>query len=367
VSGAMNRTELHKLISLTFDERPSVRKETAKRLAEIDDPAAIFALIELSYDKDAEVKNLAQEILQKKKSTEQEVLSFAEIFGPKEKKESEEQSITDIEERKERVLSPITRLFEKKLGKDKANVIKSKMMPTIEKIYMKNREMADSDNGKRAIQEILTSYLEAMEDIGGSDEVIGVKEGQQPTEQIENKVSKKDVVELVEKEQVLEEKEGEEEFCYSTSLTPFRKIYDIMELSLGDEKIMKREMNRMLAEFKKDLKLAFDIAKKKFKEVNVTSLAKIKNGMRNINTGVVRIRNIEKVEYEQKNKKVTLMKITVYDEQGESIDLYIEPERAELLKPGMVIRIVKAYAKNFAGSNRPALWISSKGNIYIVI
>jgi len=38
------------------------------------------------------------------------------------------------------VLRPISRIFEKRLGKEKAEAVKKKMMPTIEKIYLKSRQ-----------------------------------------------------------------------------------------------------------------------------------------------------------------------------------------------------------------------------------
>ena len=80
----------------------------------MDDPAALFALMELSYDKDISVKQVAQTLLDKRKSNEQEVMSFAEIFSS----ENHEQDIStpttlDQENKRNRVLAPITKLFEK--------------------------------------------------------------------------------------------------------------------------------------------------------------------------------------------------------------------------------------------------------------
>jgi len=42
--------DINKLVSLTFDENPEVRKKAAKSLGNLDDPAAVFALVELSYE-----------------------------------------------------------------------------------------------------------------------------------------------------------------------------------------------------------------------------------------------------------------------------------------------------------------------------
>ena len=54
---------INKLVSLTFDERPEVRKQAAKSLGEINDPGAVFALVQLSFDKDPSVREIAQQYL----------------------------------------------------------------------------------------------------------------------------------------------------------------------------------------------------------------------------------------------------------------------------------------------------------------
>lgn len=380
----MDRAELHRLVSLTFDERPSVRKEAAQMLANIDDPAAIFALIELSYDRDIEVKTRAQDLLQKKKSAEQDILSFAEIFSPKEKQQVAQERLLNIEQRRERVLSPITKLFEKRFGKGRADILKSRMMPTIEKIYLQNKEPPkDEESGKTAMQEILTSYLEAMEDVSGSEEVGQIEqiikphiEGQKIKETKHHHRAKEIEDELTEhqKQLILEDDEqiitveddGKDALNYGESPTAFRKAYDLMALSAGDERIMKKEMNRLFTEFKKDLKLAFTLARNKFKEVNVTSVGKIKDGMRNINTESLRIKSVENVEYGQK-KKTHITKVIVYDEQGTSISLYLEPGRAALLRVGVIIKVVRGHAKRLPGLNEFGLVMGPKSNVYIVL
>lgn len=384
----MNSIELHRIVSLTFDERPLVRKEAAKLLANVDDPAAIFALIELSYDKDLNVKDLAQQALHKRKTSEAEVMSFAEIFGPKEKQHVD-MTLT-AEASRDRVLSPITRLFEKKLGKERADVIKSRMMPTIEKIYMKGREGHRSEgDGKQAIQEILTSYLEAMEDVGSPREVEELgPEAAEPEEECESAESKSRLS-IAEERIPKPRRETHSEFAQSTALekeqmtlhddehelvpddilqsTGFKRAYDVLALTGGDDKAMKREIQRMITEYKREVTAAYQLAKKRLKEINISSLAKLKPGMRNINTDLLRIRSVEHIEMGLKKKKTMVTRITLYDENSNSAQFYLEPSRAEALKTGMTIKILKAHAKRFAGTTELGLELSQKGNIYIVI
>jgi hypothetical protein len=140
---------LNKLVSLTFDESPRVRRDAARSLGELDDPAALFALVELSYDKDPGVKKIAQDILDLKKHSEKEVMSFAEIFSSE--KKSEPGTAAQDRDRKDKVLAPITMLFERKLGKEKADRVRERMMPAIEKIYQKS--VSGSGSGDRVATE----------------------------------------------------------------------------------------------------------------------------------------------------------------------------------------------------------------------
>ena len=52
--------DLDKIVAQAFDSDPQVRLKVANSLSKIDDPRAIFALMELSSDKDEAVKEVAQ-------------------------------------------------------------------------------------------------------------------------------------------------------------------------------------------------------------------------------------------------------------------------------------------------------------------
>ena len=387
---------INRLVSLTFDENPEIRKQAAKSLGERDDPAAVFALVELSFDKDSSVRQIAQEYLDKRKHAEPELMSFANIFSSGTKKEDAKGNEPIPTDAKEKMLRPITQIFEKRLGKEKAEAVKSKMMPTIEKIYLKTvhnqgSKKKNDEHGRKAMQEFLTSYLEVMSDIdqiGGEasappEAVEPIPPSAEPSFQPEE--TKEDLsseleevgkqtrldnvsseIATIETQEIAELKEEEE--IEKLPETFFKKAYEMMMLSGGDEGIMRREMNRMLTDVKREIFLAFKLAKKKFKEVRITNITKIKDGMRNINTEVLIVKSIDSLQYHKTKKQpATLTRVLVNDETGNEGILYLFDGRGVDLKQFMRIKVVRGVAKTFDFSGETALVLGKKGHVYIVL
>ncbi len=380
----MAQENIHKLVSLTFDEDPKVRMAAASKLAGIDDPAALFALMELSYDKDANVKMFAYSVLDKKKSNEKEVMNLTELFSSKPEEAQDAGENETVEQKKQKILSPITQLFEKRLGKQKADQVKSKMMPTIEKVYMKSKTRGSGgENGKQAIQEFLTSYLEAISDIEsiaphdtpgeiGHVETVNSGEVLKATDELEV-VSKQgaDLTlvnrELVEIENQERKETKEDEALESLPETVFKRAYETMLASGGDERVMQRELKRMARELEYDVKLAYNLAKKRFRETKITHITKIKNGTRNVNTDLLTVKSIENKEYKKGREEKTYTRVLVEDEKENEGVAYLFDSRGSWLKPGMKIKIVKGYVKIFDFSKETAIAITKKGNVYIVL
>jgi hypothetical protein len=363
-------------------------------LGEINDPAAVFALVELSYDKDPSVRVIAQQYLEKKKQTEPELMSFAKIFssGDEDQAPQIEEPPTDA---KEKMLRPITQIFEKRLGKEKAEVARSKMMPTIEKIYMRTHQPHGSkkkieESGRKVMQEFLTSYLEVMSDLDqiGNGPTPAVDHRQhlpelqtsvdEPHAEIEDESSGElrsadekfnldgvsAEIAMLESSEIAELKEREE--IEHLPDTFFKKAYETMMLSGGDERLMKSEMEHMINEARREITQAFKMAKAKFKEMKITNITKIKNNMRNINTDVLVVKTAAQVEY-QKTKKIksVLTRVLVNDEAGNEGVIYLSDGRGSELRPGMRIKVVSGVAKVINGET--SITMAKKGNIYIVL
>ena len=390
---------INKLVSLTFDENPEVRKRAAKSLGELADPAASFALVELSFDKDQSVRSTAQQYLDKRKHAEPELMSFANIFSSGKGKEGPgDGQMPPPSDAREKVLRPITQIFEKGLGKERADAVKSKMMPTIEKIYLKvhqphtTKRKSDED-GRKAMQEFLTSYLEVMSDIDqiGSGlpqsvladpprEPLPQPEPQPPVPEAESKLSGvldevgnqlhlsaiSTEIAGIELQEVAELRETEE--IEHLPDTFFKKAYETMMLSGGDEGVMKQEMNRMIESARREIGLAFRFAKKRFKEIKITNITKIRDGMRNINTDMLIVRGAETGQYQKTKKQAaTFVRVLVNDDAGNEGVLYFFDGRGTEIKPGMRIKVVLGQAKTFDATGETAIILGKKGNVYIVL
>ena len=123
----------------------------------------------------------------------------------------------------------------------------------------------------------------------------------------------------------------------------------------------------MMRDAIRDIKMAYNLAKKKFKELKITQLTKIKDGLRNVNTDVLTVSNVENIEYPKGREKKVATRLIVKDEEENEGIFYLFDNRGLGIQPGVKIKIVKGYVKTFDFSNETALTISSKGNVYIVL
>lgn len=398
--------ELQRLISLTFDENPEVRKKAALMLADSNEPAALFALFELSYDKDPTVKSTVQEILSKKKSSgDKDVISFADLFDKQSEAVVESQSILrsptpEDDLKKKKLLDPIEQIFEKRLGKNKAALIKEKMMSTIEKIYLKavgsktGQSSEESQKREKAMQKMLTSYADVLSSLGTialaerqarEANIVDVQTVQTPNtpqpeeltsgtsevlEEVGNKVDSSKIANEISN---LNEEEDEIKMEINKAGTMvdasiFRKAYDLMMASDGDEEVMFQQSQRLIKQLKDEVNLAFRIAKQRFKSENITHLTELKHGMRNVNTDVLLVKGVSRGEYQRtKTKKDSYTRIVVNDNEGSEGVIYLFEGRGKEVQPGMKVKVVKGQVKTFEFSKETAITIGKKGNVYIVL
>lgn len=395
----MKKMGLHKLISLTFDSDPDVRRQAAVELSRYDSPSSMFALVELTYDKDKVVRETARKILgeMKERSGEPELMSFADVFAKgenggekkgaeaagKEKKEAEK-----AEDAKEKMLAPIEKMFENKLGKEKAEEVKKRMMPTIEKIYMKamkdegGHKKTKEERGK-AVQEMLGGYLDVL--AGGEAEAGAEKDGGQQSlaEELglvgakelrpEGVFREAEAGALEDEADLGEDASAEEKWLAEkggsgSGPTVFKLAFDTMMASKGDEKLMKEAMGKMLKNTEDQIKMAFKVAKNRYSEINITNITELKEGMKRVNTGILYAKSVDHKEYQRtKTKKDTFTRIVVADQGGNEGVLYLFDERGEPIRPGMKLKVERGYAKTYDWAGETAMTVSKKGSVYIIL
>jgi len=425
----ITNNELHKLISLTFDENTDVRKNAADKLSKYDDPAAVFALVELSYDKDESVRNFVIEILKSRHPgnahDNKNVMSFADIFGSNgnqhnvisKKNENNSTLPKRHKTKREKLMEPIVKLFERQLGKEKAKVVSKKLMPTLEKIYDRAINSTDKNRDeehRRMMQAVLTQYLAIVGDVG-SLKAVNVPHEQQElledtdvldkiTEHISNQKEPSDSkivhsksaikksslnsdnvlgeisevsggmdanalendIEIINKLEQLSDGPSPEELYGNNYKTFFGKVYEIMLATDGDEKIMKNERKRLITETKRDIELAFRVARDKFRAKKIVLLPNLRDGMRNVYTDTLTVKEMSTFEYGKRKKKQGMSIIVQDADENEGL-LYLFDDRGSELQVGMHVKIEKGYVRTFEFSNQTALTIGKVGSVYIVV
>lgn len=119
---------IDKLVSLTYDSNPEVRHRAAKELAIIDDPRAVFALLELGADKDPAVQELARSSLDHFKGEEKETLiSLEKIFEARQEGKPISEDMVAV---KQKLMPSLEKYF---FSKNKA--VRDRLMPSLEKFF----------------------------------------------------------------------------------------------------------------------------------------------------------------------------------------------------------------------------------------
>ena len=140
-------------------------------------------------------------------------------------------------------------------------IIVSMVDATIEKIYLKTKQKkpASEEKERKAVQDFLTNYLEAMADLEDSEEIpLHESPGEEPRErsdfseeldvvgkEIEPDKLSLELINLDEADTVVES-DKEANALSQLPDTFFKKAYESMMLSNGDEEVMRKEMKRMM-------------------------------------------------------------------------------------------------------------------------
>ena len=302
---------IDRMVAQAFDSDPKIRLRVAEELGRVDDPRAIFALVELSSDKEEPVKLAAQRSLEKFKKEEGDaIVSLEKLFAErKEIKKPEE-----IPEVRLKMMPTLEKLFSHYEPKKRESA-KRKLMPSLQKLFGFGPVYRDP---LHEIEPISQPHPQHRHD----EERPEPESGGIPAKDAENfpfgenrHVAKKDSVEIDDRDEADDEEpdraEGRDEGSWGLGQDEnephadgkyFELAYRIATTPGMGKAELKREQARLVNNFKKDVGLAFRMAESRAKEDGLANFSNLKPGMKNLSFSQMQIISISDVDYGSRKK-----------------------------------------------------------------
>ncbi|MEM4554425.1 MAG: HEAT repeat domain-containing protein [Candidatus Anstonellaceae archaeon] len=336
------------LVAKAFDSDPSVRLQVARELGKIDDPRAVFALIELSSDKDEQVRQAAQQSLDNFKDEEKEaIVSLEKLLA--ERKESTQQQPTSSSKVSQLMAPTIEKLFSH-YEPQKRESVKRKLFPSLQKLFGFSKQDLDPLQGLDKIGTVEKEETPREESKPQNASNFPIGQHQEPA------LPQRE--ETPAKEEELEEAPVEQgrlfEIAYKLATTP----------GIGKADL-KREQNRLLSNFKKELSLAFKMAAAKAAQEGLTSFSGLKPGMKNLSFAEMQIVSISDAEHQEGVKRKPYAKIRLTDGHKEQAVL-VPHERAAGLKPQDKIILKNVSVDFLVETQEVVLLVKPKSKILLV-
>ena len=271
------------LVARAFDSDPKVRLKVAQELGSIDDPRAIFALIELSSDKEEPVKEAAQRSLGNFKEESAEIVSLEKLMA--ERKVVHQQPVAPAPAASygtsQRMAPTIERLFAHYEPKKRESV-KRRLFPSLQKLFGFSKQELDPLQDIEKIAHAPTPASQVVEVMGKEDIPsenapnfpFGQKKeaAPKPSDLVEMDEADAEMVSQPvshEEEREASEEETEEEAPQNKY---FALAYRLASTPGMGKTELKAEQNRLISNFKKEVEIAFKVAFARAKEGGFASL-----------------------------------------------------------------------------------------------
>ncbi|MCM8830611.1 MAG: HEAT repeat domain-containing protein [Candidatus Omnitrophica bacterium] len=354
--------EIDKLVSLSFDENPATRKECAKKLGNfLSDPRAILALIDLSADKDEEVKQTAKKILENYHSPDKEAFSSLEKFF--EKLHENTFVPEEIEKQKSLMLPQVEKLFTSQIAKEK-------LLPSIEKLFSrKSKKLSDEELPKGKKKEDLPLSFFEQEQAKEQKEIATKQETDLNfplPDSIKEKISSP-IFSIPKIESLEKEEEFEEQEKLPSNFLDFYKYAFILASTPGIKASdINKEKKHLISVIKHNISLAFKLAIKKAKqEGGIESLAGLKVGMNKISTLPLEVLDLADVYIPKGKKNLLFLRILLSDGKN-SLALYLPKEKGAGIGKGDLITLKNVHV-DFIIKNPNATSSSEKGELCFLL
>lgn len=364
------------LVAKAFDSDPKVRLRVAQELGKIDDPRAVFGLIELSADKEESVKAAAHRSLGNFKEEEEAIVSLEKLLA--ERKEAKSQPPVPGQVVSQRMAPTIEKLFSH-YEPGKRESVKRKLFPSLQKLFGFSKQDLDP--------------LRELEKIGQSRPTTGPAQehSEKPEEKPQDAENfpfgekratqlpqKSDLVELEDEDHQVVTNPSEEQRDYEDDeLSAEEKehiakaaenkfyslAYNIATTPGMGKAELKREQNRLLANFKKEIGLAFKMAEERAKEEGMSNFSNLKPGMKNISFAEMQIVSMSDIGYGVKKKP--FVKVRLSDGRKEQTAL-IPSERAHGISLSDHIALKGVAVDFLVESNEVVLVVKNKSKVIVV-
>lgn len=311
------------LVAKAFDSDPRVRLKVAQELGRIDDPRSVFALIELSSDKEAVVKAAAQKSLGQFKEEEETIVSLEKLLA--ERKEARAQPSATAPVVSQRMAPTIEKLFSH-YEPHKRESVKRKLFPSLQKLFGFSKQDLDPLHGLEKIGPIQQAQPSVSPE--PEKEHIPLENAPNfPFGQKEERHEKQDAVQVEEEDlqvaspslqsvslsreddEPLSAEEAEHQQQISSNHY-YSLAYRIATTPGMGKAELKREQNRLLSNLKREIGLAFKMAEEKAKEEGLASFSNLKPGMKNLSFAEMQIVSISDVGFGAKKKPFAKVKLT---------------------------------------------------------
>jgi len=373
---------LDKIVAQAFDSDPKVRLHVAEELGKTDDPRSIFALIELSSDKDEAVKIAAQKSLGQYKEEEKETINSLEKLFAERKEMTKPEGMPEVRQRMMPTLEKLFAHYEPK----KRDSVKRKLLPSIEKLFgFHPNPMAGSDplHGLDKIaappqailppttiqQERQTEHIPAE---NAPNFPFGQKKDAEPLPikhdavEIEQEdhmpaaESSASLQEFEDEQPSSEEQEHESELAENKYYSLAYKIATTPGMGKAE---LHREQNRILANFKKEIGLAFKMAEERATDEGLAIFANLKPGMKNLSFSEMAIVSISDVGYGAKKKSFAKVRLT---DGHKEISALIPHERAGGIVQQDRLSLKGVSVDFLVESNEVVLVVKNKSKVIVV-
>ncbi|MBS3069390.1 HEAT repeat domain-containing protein [Candidatus Micrarchaeota archaeon] len=383
------------LVSLTFDSDPLVRKKTAQTLGTIDDPRAIFALIELSSDKEPQVQEAARTSLERfktQKDDQEAIMSIAQLLAERKTAKAEDPSAAAVAA-KQKLLPSLEKLFHHddkspKSARDKimSSLLDKFFLPkkhadplsSIENMHQENvparaAQPPTSHEHKDALTREEVDQIRLGHDEpkkqpaqphAEEDALEEAQDGQDSPSTLQGSAQYSGAADATEYEMQYENAEAHSEGTRAEGSTnPFyyKLAYDLAKTAGSKKNVLMREQKRIIANLKKDVELAFKLAMGKVEEEGSPTLSGLKPGMKRLCFAPMQVLSVSEMQF---GKKGAYAKIVITDGQ-KSVPLLVPSEKARGISASDQLSLRDAQADYLVETSELVLLLPPKSKMLI--